>query len=223
MMRTRSSYLRQLERLGQHVSVLGKGIVEAIRNTGFAIAEGNDDAAQEVIDGHSATEHLRRSIEDSCMNIMLLQAPLAGDLRMVTATFRAISDLARIGEMAYETALLTQEADLSLAPAFVGDLGVMSQRAATMLERAVEAFMASDVDGAEAVFSLDDGLDEVFDAIRGQVITLLRQGSEAATIAPELLTIAKYYERMGDHAQSIADWAIFRATGDYRGRSMGEG
>ncbi len=176
-----------------------------------------------MIDGHSATEHLRHSIEDACMNIMLLQSPLASDLRMVTATFRAISDLARIGEMSYETALLTQEVDLSLAPTFVQELGVMSQHAATMLEKAVEAFMASDVDGANAVFALDDSLDEVFDAIRGQIITLLQQGSEAAAIAPELFTIAKYYERMGDHAQSIADWAIFRATGDYRGMSMGEG
>ncbi|OFK23174.1 phosphate signaling complex protein PhoU [Olsenella sp. HMSC062G07] len=221
-MRTRTSYLKQLDKLGRHVAALGKGVVDSIRDTGFAISEGNEEAAQEVIDGHSVSEHLHRSIEDSCMNIMLLQSPMASDLRMVTATFRAISDLARIEEMAYETALLSQETDLTLAPAFAQQLGDMSQRAATMLERAMEAFNSSDVEGAESVFLMDDAVDKIFDAVRADIITLLRQGDDAATIAPELLTIAKYYERMGDHAQSICDWAIFRATGEYRGRFMVE-
>ena len=72
------------------------------------------------------------------------------------------------------------------------------------------------------MYALDDTTDDLYDRVRSDVVQLLRDGGEPASAAPELLTIAKYYERMGDHAQSIADWAIFRATGAYRGRQMGE-
>ena len=75
---------------------------------------------------------------------------------------------------------------------------------------------------AEEVFPLDNGVDELFEKIRSDVVELLKTGAEPAAVAPEVLTIAKYYERMGDHSQSIADWAIFRATGSYRGRTMGD-
>ena len=221
-MRTRTNYLRQLDQLVGHVNALSAGIVDDVRDTGFAIAEGNLEAAEEVVNAHHASERLHRTIEDACMNIMLLQSPLASDLRFVTATFRVVGDLARIDEMAYEIALLAREVDLTSDDAIARSLGDMSQRAASMVEKATEAFKGSDVDVANEVFPMDDAVDNLFDKVREKVIEMLRSGSESATVAPELLTVAKYYERTGDHAQSIADWAIFRATGEYRGRSMGE-
>ena len=155
------------------------------------------------------------------MSLMLLQQPMASDLRLVTASFRAISDLARIDEMAYETALLIEEYDIAhseLAP----ELAQLAEKVARMVEKALKAFEGSDVQMAEEVFPLDNGVDELFEKIRSDVVELLKTGAEPAAVAPEVLTIAKYYERMGDHSQSIADWAIFRATGSYRGRTMGD-
>lgn len=221
-MRTRTNYLRQLDQLVGHVNALSAAVVDDVRDTGFAIAEGNAEAAEEVVSGHHASERLHRSIEDACMNIMLLQSPLAGDLRFVTSTFRVVGDLARIDEMAYEIALLAGEFDLTIDDGIARILGDMSQRAASMAEKATEAFRDSDVDDANSVFPMDDKVDDLFESVRSRVVEMLRSGSEPATIAPELLTVAKYYERMGDHAQGIADWAVFRATGEYRGRSMGE-
>ena len=221
-MRTRTNYLRQLDQLVGHVNALSAAVVDDVRDTGFAIAEGNSEAAEEVVSGHHSSERLHRSIEDACMNIMLLQSPLAGDLRFVTSTFRVVGDLARIDEMAYEIALLAGEFDLTIDDGIARILGDMSQRAASMAEKATEAFRDSDVDVANSVFPMDDKVDDLFESVRSRVVEMLRSGSEPATIAPELLTVAKYYERMGDHAQGIADWAVFRATGEYRGRSMGE-
>ncbi|MGI6756179.1 MAG: phosphate signaling complex protein PhoU [Atopobiaceae bacterium] len=221
-MRTRTNYLRQLDQLSGHVRALSSGIVDDIRDTGFAIAEGNAEAAQEVIDAHHSSERLHRSIEDACLNIMLLQSPLASDLRFVTSTFRVVSDLARIDEMAYEIALLTKEADLASDDGIARNLGAMSQRAANMAEKASSAFDDSNVEQANAVFPMDDEVDKLFDTVRKKIVELLKSDSQPATFAPELLSVAKYYERMGDHAQSIANWAIFRATGEYRGRAMGE-
>lgn len=222
MVTTRSAYIKQIDQLDGHVSVIGQAVVEDIRNTALAIGEGNKAAAQEVADGHDAFERLHRNVEDTCMSLMLLQQPMASDLRLVTASFRAISDLARIDEMAYEIALLAGEFDLTIDDGIARILGDMSQRAASMAEKATEAFRDSDVDVANSVFPMDDKVDDLFESVRSRVVEMLRSGSEPATIAPELLTVAKYYERMGDHAQGIADWAVFRATGEYRGRSMGE-
>ena len=196
--------------------------MDDVRDTGFAIAEGNTSAAEEVIEGHRASERLHRTIEDACMNMMLLQSPVASDLRLITATFRVIGDLARIDEMAYETALLTQEIDLGANEKLARDLGDMSQRAAEMVEKACDAFDDVDVDAANQVFPLDDNVDALYDKVKAEVVELLRNGEEPVTIAPEVLSVAKYYERMGDHAQSIADWGIFRATGEFRGRALGE-
>lgn len=222
MMKTRSAYTRQIRQLDGHVFVVGQSVVEDIRNTGRAIGGGNSQAADEVVDGHDAFERLHRSIEDTCMSLMLLQQPMAQDLRLVTAAFRAISDLARIDEMAYEIALLSGEVDLGSPSHVAAVLVSMSKKAATMVNQAVASFESGSVSDAEQVFAEDDALDELYGEVCAEVVRLLKTDGENAELAPEILSVAKYYERMGDHAQSVSDWSIFRATGRYRGRSMGE-
>lgn len=217
----RTAYLKQLNALFEHMTELGNQVVQSIRDAARAVGDADSGASKDVQDRHNDSERLRRSIEDSCMNLMLLQQPLASDLRLVTGCFRSITDLARIDEMAYETALLIEEYDIAhseLAP----ELAQLAEKAARMVEKALKAFEGSDVKMAEDVFPLDNGVDELFEKIRSDVVELLKTGAEPAAVAPEVLTIAKYYERMGDHSQSIADWAIFRATGSYRGRTMGD-
>lgn len=222
MIKTRSAYTKQIKQLDGHVSVIGQAVVEDIKNTAKAIGEGSREAAQETVDGHDAFERLHRNVEDTCMTLMLLQQPMASDLRLVTASFRAISDLARIDEMAYETALLTEEIDLTVPKELADLLVSMANKAATMVRQAVVSFGNGDVTDAEKVFEEDDGLDSLYEKVRVKVIEYLKNGTESATAAPEFLSVAKYFERMGDHAQSVADWSIFRATGSYRGRTMGE-
>jgi phosphate transport system protein len=91
-----------------------------------------------------------------------------------------------------------------------------------MVLQAVESFGSGDVSVAENVFVEDDTMDKLYEKVRKSVVALLKAGEEPASVAPEILSVAKYYERMGDHAQSVSDWSIFRATGSYRGRTMGE-
>lgn len=219
---TRSAYIKQINQLDSHVSVIGHAVIDDIRNTSLAIGEGKWEPAHVVIESHGAFERLHRSVEDSCMSLMLLQQPMASDLRLVTASFRAISDLARIDEMAYQTALLTEEVDLGKPQEVAELLVAMAEQAVIMVEDAVKAFGACDVEAAENVFVKDDTMDDLYEKTVGLVVQLLKTGEESASVAPEILSVAKYYERMGDHAQSVADWAIFRATGSYRGHAMGE-
>lgn len=218
---SRTAYLKQLNTLQEHMEELGGEVVKSIRDTARAVGDADLSASKDVEERHPDSERLRRSIEDSCMNLMLLQQPLASDLRLVTGCFRSITDLARIDEMAYETALLIGEYDIAhseLAP----ELSRLAEKVARMVEKALDAFDHSDVETAEEVFPMDEAVDTLFEKIRQDVVELLKEGTEPASVAPEVLTIAKYYERMGDHSQSIADWAIFRATGSYRGRTMGD-
>lgn len=222
MVTSRSAYTKQIEKLDGHVGVVGRGVVEDIRNTAVAIGEKDAAAAREVVEGHSTFKSLSRNVEDSCMSLMLLQQPVASDMRLVTGSFRLISDLTRIDEMAYEIALLTEEVDFSKPAEIRLKLVEMADKAATMVQQAVEAFAHSDVKKAESVFVEDDAVDRLYESVREEVVRLLKAGDEPASVAPEILSVAKYYERMGDHAQSVADWSIFRATGSYRGRAMGE-
>lgn len=219
---TRSSYVKQISQLGGHVSVVGHAVIDDIRNTSCAIGEADAAAAREMFDGHDAFERLHRSVEDTCMRLMLLQQPMASDLRLVTAAFRAISDLARIDAMAYQIALLSAEVDLGTPPEVARLLVSMADQATIMVLEAVESFGDGDVARAERVFVQDDAMDDLYQQVVARVVDLLRSGEEPAGVAPEILSVAKYYERMGDHAQSVADWAIFRATGSYQGRAMGE-
>ncbi len=222
MIRTRTAYTKQLNKLDGHVSAIGQAVLEDIRNTGLAIGEGSKEAAREVADGHGAFERLHRNVEDVCMSLMLLQQPMASDLRLVTASFRAISDLARIDAMAYQTALLSLDVDLGSSKEVADLLVAMANKAVIMVGEAVESFGNGDISRAEDVFVEDDIMDLLYNKVVAKVVELLKSGEEPAGVAPEVLSVAKYYERMGDHAQSVADWAIFRATGSYRGRSMGE-
>lgn len=222
MMATRSDYTRQIERLDAHVAVLGRSVVDGVLDTGRGLEQGDEAALADVLGGHAESKRLHRSVEDSCMSLMLLQRPLGSDLRLVTAAFRAISDLARIDEMSYQIALLCQEEHLAGAGGLGETFGTLARRVATMVRAAMDAFLESDVADAEAVFGMDDAVDELFESVRGRLVEELRAGGAVTDVAPELLICAKYYERMGDHAQSIADWAVFRATGAYRGVPMGE-
>ncbi|WP_077598128.1 phosphate signaling complex protein PhoU [Olsenella urininfantis] len=221
-MATRSAYTKELNKLAGHVTAMGQAVVENVCATGRAMAGAGTEPASEVIAGHRATSLLGRGVEDACMSLMLLQQPLARDLRLVTAAFRAVSDLARIEEMAYQIALTVEEGAPAATSVVGRDLGELARRVATMVARAMDAFDSEDVEAAEGVFAMDDGIDGLYDEVRQRIVDQIKSDGEFAPSAPELLTIAKYYERMGDHAQSIADWAIFRSTGSYRGHSMGD-
>lgn len=222
-MKTRTEYLGQLDRLAEHLSRLGEAVVSDINATGRALTQDDEGAGQGVIESHSSTLRLKRSVEDECLTLMLLQNPMASDMRFVTAAFRAVSDLSRIDETAFEIAELNQELrDEKIMPK-IEQFGELSARAADMVNTAMDAFIEVDADAAETVFAKDDHVDDLYNQVRTHVVEVLRSDNNEAAVlaAPEVLMMAKYYERMGDHAQRIADWAIFRATGKYRGRGIG--
>ena len=219
-MKTRTRYINKLEELGALVNQLSEKTVLDVRAAGRALA-GDADAAESVLSGSKAARRLREAIEDGCLDIMLMQQPLvADDLREVTGAFRLVSDLAHIDEMTRDVAYLSQQ----LTPKAVSHLQseFATDKVSNMVSLATKAFSQADAALAQRVFAMDDGVDELYDRCEQVVVDLIRSETQGASHLPELLMVAKYFERMGDDAERIASWAVFRATGEHTLNSAGK-
>jgi len=213
MTKIRTAYTNQLHELDDRMAAFGTMAAKDVLLCGTALCEGNASLARDILGGRPSAERDRRSIEDLCMNLLLLQQPLGRDIRLVTATFRAVPDLARIDEMSRdvcETAIDTPGVAESAAAPVLKEL---SQVVEAMVQRAVDAFVTRDAALAQEVEPMDDEVDALFSRAVTTVVDGLREGGESAYDAPGVLMAAKYFERMGDHAVIVADWAAFRAEG----------
>ena len=214
-MATRSEFSKQLDEVETLVARLGEKSAADVRAAGLA-TQGDTGAAEGVLQGRKAADRLRNEIETLCLDIMLLQQPLIGeDLRLVSGSFRLVSDLHQIDNMCRDIAFIISE----LPADAVGKMGPkfreMSDHVAGMVTEALEAFEEADPERACKVIDSDNVVDELYGAAEDDVIDLIcAAGKSSAKSLPELLMVAKYFERIGDQAQRIAAWAVFRATGE---------
>ena len=206
-MKTRTRYINKLEELGALVNQLSEKTVLDVRALGRALA-GDADAAESVLSGSKAARRLREAIEDGCLDIMLMQQPLvADDLREVTGAFRLVSDLAHIDEMTRDAAYLSQQLTPKAISRLQSEFAEATDKVSNMVSLATKAFSQADAALAQRVFA---------------VVDLIRSETQGASHLPELLMVAKYFERMGDDAERIASWAVFRATGEHTLNSAGK-
>ena len=148
---------------------------------------------------------------------MLLQQPLIGDdLRFVSGAFRIVSDLSHIDGLTRDVAFLVEEIPDKAAVKFTREFVEMSEQAASMVERAVDAFAERDVELAQQVIEADHKVNSLYAESEEKLVALIRDGKSSAEYLPELLMVAKYFERIGDLAKRVAAWAIFRVTGEHR-------
>ena len=154
---------------------------------------------------------------------MLMQQPLvADDLREVTGAFRLVSDLAHIDEMTRDVAYLSQQLTPKAVSHLQSEFAEATDKVSNMVSLATKAFSQADAALAQRVFAMDDGVDELYDRCEQVVVDLIRSETQGASHLPELLMVAKYFERMGDDAERIASWAVFRATGEHTLNSAGK-
>ena len=210
----RLEFTKQLKDMEALVKRFGDKSAADVRAAGLA-ASGDKGAEQGILEGRKAAERLRDNIESNCLDMLLLQQPLIGDdLRFVSSSFRIVSDLAHIDGMTRDVAFIFSELSKKASDRMADKFVAMSGRAAEMVDGAVEAFLTKDADKAREVIASDDELDCMYSESVDLVIDLIKAGKPSPKSLPELLMVAKYFERIGDHAQRIADWAVFRATGE---------
>ncbi|MCI9678428.1 MAG: phosphate signaling complex protein PhoU [Oscillospiraceae bacterium] len=208
----RSQFDRQLEELHLELMKMGALCEEAISAGVKALLEGDQAMAEKAIRRERDIDQREREIESLCMKLLLQQQPVARDLRTISSALKMISDMERIGDQASDIAEITR----SIGPIPLhGQLHVeeMARSAVKMVTDSVESFVKRNLDMALGVMEYDDVVDGLFDQVKEELTALIRADASSAGTALDLLMIAKYLERIGDHAVNVAEWVLYSITG----------
>lgn len=211
----RNRFDEQLFELNREIIEMGAMCEEAIAYAAKALSSGDIALATKVKNNGVAIDQKERDIEIRCMKLLLHQQPVARDLRLISAALKMITDMERIGDQAEDIAEIvtflnghTME-DMEL-------IEEMARETIEMVTASVDAFVKKDVELAQKVIDQDDIVDDYFSRVKCGVISLVAENHADGEFALDLLMIAKYFERIGDHATNIAEWVIYSVTGTHK-------
>ncbi len=213
----RNRFDEQLHTLNHELLEMGALIERAIRSATDALVKQDVEAALQAIAADKEVDQAERDIESLCLKLLLQQQPVARDLRLISSALKMITDMERIGDQASDIAELVIY--LSKEPYIkeLTHLPQMAENAIRMVTGALDAYVRKDVALAQEVMGMDDAIDALFVTVKDELIALIRHDAAAGSQAIDLLMIAKYYERIGDHAQNIAEWVEYALTGRHKG------
>lgn len=210
----RKTFDAELLELNEELTAMARTAQDAIDVVTESLSSGDEGAARAAIDTAVSMDQMERDIENRCLQLLLRQQPVARDLRAISAAMKMVTDLQRIGDQAANIAELSLLLSRQGAVRVPQDIGVMSCKAGLMVRQAIGAYTGRDVETAHAVVNLDDEVDELFRQIKGELIDQVAANRDKADLSIDLIIIAKYLERIADHAVNIAQWAIFCVTGE---------
>ena len=212
----RDKFDEQLKKLNSMMSEMGRDCDLAITYAREALIEGNLEKARAVLSVEDDINHMERDIESLCMKLILRQQPIARDLRQISAALKMITDMERIGDQAADIADIIPHLQGRSADecSYITEMSAATQK---MVIDAVDAFVEGDVNKAEAVIAYDDIVDNYFVDVKKSLSKTISEGTEDGVIAIDFLMIAKYFERIGDHATNIAEWVVYAVTGKHKG------
>jgi len=213
---TRNNFERALEKLNDDLIAMGNMAEEAIEKAITALKDQNTELAMEVIDGDKTVDALEKSIESNCLKLLLQQQPVARDLRAISTALKMITDIERICDQAADIAELSMRFKGQKYIKEPKHIIQMAETASEMVKKGIDAYVFHDVELAKSVIQMDNIVDDLFDIIKHELIDLAVNSKENADQVIDFLMIAKYLERIGDHAENIADWVIFSVTGTHK-------
>ena len=208
----REKYEAELKNLNASIIKMGKMIEVAIENSVVALL-GRDTATAKVIaTNDDKIDDMEKDIESQCLRLLLQQQPMASDLRIITAALKMITDMERIGDHAADIAdLIIELPDFSYSN--MNAIAQIGSEIIKMLNDSVESYINQDFNAAKNVIAHDDVIDELYYAIKKDLVEKIKKTDQGEQILDYLL-IAKYFERIGDHCTNIAEWVIFAVTGE---------
>jgi len=216
----REKFEKQLMLLNNSLIEMGVAVEDAIAKADKALVGQDTELARRVIASDDEIDGKEREIEGLCLKIILHQQPVAKDLRLISSASKIVTDLERIGDHASDISELV----LHLADTpYIQNLAHISQMAETtmkMVVNSVDAFVKKDEELAKKVIACDDRVDELFVTVKGDLLDLIQQSKKNGDQAIDLIMVAKYYERIGDHATNIAEWVIFSLTGIHKNKRI---
>ena len=211
----RNKFDEQLSQLNHEMIEMGALCEEVIALASRALTENDKSLAARVAPLDSEIDRKERDIENLCLKLLLQQQPVARDLRQISAALKMITDMERIGD---------QAEDIAEIITFLGGRGAensqllreMARSTIKMVTESVDAYVKHDTALANQVIAEDDTVDDYFARVKKDLIKRIAQDPDDGEFALDLLMIAKYFERIGDHATNIAEWVIFSVTGEHK-------
>ena len=211
----RVNYDVQLHELKNQMLSLGCMIEQVLNDTVRALVNQDDALAKKISGGDTVINAQVLKIEQECYSILLRQQPIAGDLRTVSAALKMITDMERIGDHGADISDLIVCMKKEVYPEFIDLIKGMAKETTLMLMNAVDAFDKENMDMATKVIEQDDVVDALFMDVKIAIAKGISESSVNAMQSLDLLMIAKYFERIGDHATNIAEWVQFSITGEF--------
>lgn len=205
----RSKFEEQLYMLNQKLIQMGQAIERNIRDAINALVNGNVEKANQIIVADDDIDKMQREIENICVGLLIQQQPVAKDLRLITAAMKMVTDMERIGDHAVDISEMTEFLSEHEMNDRFNTLKKMASEATVMLIKSIDAFTEKNAEIAKSVIEYDDVVDALFVNVKEELITLVLENPDEGEASLDILMIAKYLERIGDHATNIAEWVLY--------------
>ena len=205
----RKRFDQQLEELNQEMQSMGTMVENSIQKAIEALLKQDEELAQSVMEADALVDQKQKEIESICFTLLMQQQPVASDLRVISAALKMVTDMERIGDHAADISEMTLH--LAHEP-YIKNLDLIRQMAKEttwMLIQSIEAYVEKDTKKASGVIAHDDIVDALFADTKRELIELIHKDKNNGEQATDLLMVAKYFERIGDHATNLAEWVIF--------------
>lgn len=216
----RNKFDSELELLNTELMEMALLVEEAIDNAACALVQQDRDLANKAISFEKEILEQERVVEKHCLKLLLHHQPVATDLRIISAALQIITNMERVGGIAVdicEIILRQIEAEYIKKPIHIPE---MAQATIKMVKDSINAFVARDLALAQSVIEYDDIVDELFNTVKEELLSLIREKADNGEQAVDLLMIAKYFERVGDHAVSVSGWVVFSITSQYKNKRL---
>lgn len=205
----RSKFEEQLNTLNKNLILMGQAIEKNIQDAIDALVNGNVEKANQIIAADDEIDKMQREIENICFGLLIQQQPVAKDLRLITAAMKMVTDMERIGDHAVDISEMTEFLAEHNMNDKIQTLKKMACEATVMLINSIDAFTEKNAVVARDVIDHDDIVDALFVSVKDELIRLITEKSENGEAGLDILMIAKYLERIGDHATNIAEWVLY--------------
>ncbi len=209
----RNRFDKELELLNNNLTMMGSLCENSISMAIKAFLDGQEDYAKKAIEMEGQIDEMEKEIENQCLKLLLQQQPVAKDLRIISSALKMITDIERIGDQARDIAEITKytTAQKQISP----HIKKMAEEVVKMVTDAIESFVKRDLDLATSVIFYDDVIDGFFNTVKSDIIDIIKSENTDGETIIDIVMIAKYLERIGDHATNIAEWVVFSITGKH--------
>ena len=210
------NFEHELETLRENMDAMGKGIEQAFTDLLSAIAVNDREELDKIQKNDRKINEMERKIEAECLLLLTRQQPvLASDLRIVSSVMKAVGDMERIGDHAADIADMAVRLNGISYKEYAPSMPEMLEETRKILCDGVELFIARDKEQAKEFYKRDDKIDGLFNQVKEELVACLKEGKKDTDACVDLLMVAKYLERIGDHATNISEWVIYYITGEH--------